>query len=131
MVAAYLVKLHEGKRSIGSASTACPIRLRRTASTSPPASPNAATAAPSCATDLPNPALQFLLDASVQLLRATLPLDQQATFGDTIAGDTQAILAWVRENNPKEPSMHCAHSASMKISYHYRTQRLAPRSIYS
>ena len=50
LVAAYLVKLHEGKRSIGSASTACPIRLRRTASTSPPASPNGATSPPSCAT---------------------------------------------------------------------------------
>ena len=51
---------------------------------------------------LPNAALQFLLSATVQLLRATLPLADQATFGDRIAGDTQAILAWVRENNPKQ-----------------------------
>ena len=51
---------------------------------------------------LPNPALQFLLTATVELLRATLPFDQQAHFGDTIAGDTQAILAWVKENNPKQ-----------------------------
>lgn len=51
---------------------------------------------------LPNPALQFLLTATVDLLRASLPPDQQATFGDTIAGDTQAILAWVKENNPKQ-----------------------------
>jgi hypothetical protein len=51
---------------------------------------------------LPNAALQFLLDATVQSLHATLPPDQQATFGDTIAGDTQAILAWVAENNPKQ-----------------------------
>jgi hypothetical protein len=51
---------------------------------------------------LPNEALQFLLTATVQLLRATLPKEQQPTFGETIAGDTQAILAWVKENNPKQ-----------------------------
>jgi hypothetical protein len=51
---------------------------------------------------LPNDALQFLLSASVELLRATLPPSEQAAFGDTIAGDTQALLAWVRENNPKQ-----------------------------
>jgi hypothetical protein len=51
---------------------------------------------------LPNSTLQFLLDASVQLLKATLPDDQQALFGDTIAGDTQALLAWVKQNNPKQ-----------------------------
>ena len=51
---------------------------------------------------LPNAALQFLLDATVHLLQATLPPDQQASFGDVIAGDTQALLAWVAENNPKQ-----------------------------
>src|SRR4051794_16629190 len=51
---------------------------------------------------LPNAALQFLLSATVELLRGTLPLDQQSSFADTIAGDTQAILAWVKENNPKQ-----------------------------
>jgi hypothetical protein len=51
---------------------------------------------------LPNDALQFLLSATVQLLQATLPAEQQASFGDTIAGDTQALLAWVKENNPKQ-----------------------------
>lgn len=51
---------------------------------------------------LSNDALGFLLTASVQLLRATLTPEQQLTFGDTIAGDTQAILAWVKENNPKQ-----------------------------
>ena len=51
---------------------------------------------------LPNPSLQFLLDASIQLLRATLPPDQRDLFGDIIAGDTQALLAWVKENNPKQ-----------------------------
>jgi hypothetical protein len=47
-------------------------------------------------------ALQFLLDAAIDRLRATLPPEKQATFGDVIAGDTQAILAWVAENNPKQ-----------------------------
>jgi hypothetical protein len=51
---------------------------------------------------LSNDALQFLLTASVQLLRATLPPEQQPSFGDCIAGDTQALLAWVAENNPKQ-----------------------------
>jgi hypothetical protein len=51
---------------------------------------------------LPNEVLQFLLSATVELLRASLPPAEQATFGDTIAGDTQAILAWVKENNPKQ-----------------------------
>jgi hypothetical protein len=51
---------------------------------------------------LPNPSLHFLLDATVQALKATLPPEQQATFGDVIAGDTQALLAWVKENNPKQ-----------------------------
>jgi hypothetical protein len=51
---------------------------------------------------LPNEALQFLLSATVQLLQSPLPQDQQASFGDIIAGDTQALLAWVAENNPKQ-----------------------------
>jgi hypothetical protein len=51
---------------------------------------------------LSNGALQFLLTASIDLLRATLPPEEQASFGDLIAGDTQAILAWVKENNPKQ-----------------------------
>ena len=51
---------------------------------------------------LSNPALQFLLAASIQLLKATLSPAEQAAFGDMIAGDTQSILAWVKENNPKQ-----------------------------
>jgi hypothetical protein len=51
---------------------------------------------------LPNDALQFLLSATVHLLRDTLPHEQHATCGDIIAGDTQALLAWVKENNPKQ-----------------------------
>lgn len=50
--------------------------------------------------ELPNHALQFLLTASVKLLQAELPAD--VNFGQEISLDTKAILAWVRENNPKE-----------------------------
>lgn len=47
-------------------------------------------------------ALGFLLTASVQLLTATLDPADQASFGELVAGDTQALLAWVKENNPKQ-----------------------------
>jgi hypothetical protein len=52
--------------------------------------------------DLSNDALQFLLDSTVVSIRAALPPELQATFGDVGAGDTKAILAWVKENNPKQ-----------------------------
>src|SRR5262249_23981581 len=51
---------------------------------------------------LSNQTLLFLLTASVQLLRARLRPEQQSSFGDTIAADTQALVAWVKENNPKQ-----------------------------
>ncbi len=51
--------------------------------------------------ELSNEALQFLLDSTVTAIRAALPPELQATFGDVVAGDTKAILAWVKENNPK------------------------------
>jgi hypothetical protein len=47
---------------------------------------------------LPNNVLQLLLDEQVAELQRQLP----ATFGQTISLDTKAILAWVKENNPKE-----------------------------
>src|SRR5215208_3986683 len=115
-VAAYLIKLHEGKRYMS--------ELRRFliahpalvwwlgfARVSDPAAAHGFDVAQSVPKprhfstvlrDLPNDALQFLLSASIQLLKATLPPDEQLTFGDTIAGDTQALLAWVKENNPKQ-----------------------------
>ena len=49
--------------------------------------------------ELPNDALQFLLTAAVQLLQAELPAE--LNFGEEISLDTKAILAWVKENNPK------------------------------
>ncbi len=115
-VAAFLVKLHTGKRFMSE--LRC-LLLQHPALTywlgfarvSDPASPWGFDLARTVPTrrhlstvlrTLPNDALQFLLDGSVQLLRDTLPADQQPLFGDTIAGDTQALLAWVRENNPKQ-----------------------------
>ncbi len=115
-VAAYLVKLHEGKRFMSELRAFLIQHPALTywlgfARVSDPASPwgfDLAASVPSrrqlstVLRTLPNDALQFLLDGSVQLLRDTLPADQQADFGDTVAGDTQALLAWVRENNPKQ-----------------------------
>jgi hypothetical protein len=51
--------------------------------------------------ELSNDALQFLLDGSVLLIRASLPPELAASFGDVVAADTKHILAWVKENNPK------------------------------
>lgn len=47
--------------------------------------------------DVPNEALQNLLDGQVQRLRTWLPEE----FGQTISLDTKHIIAWVKENNPK------------------------------
>jgi hypothetical protein len=49
--------------------------------------------------ELPNPALQFLLDGTVTRIGAALPPD--VNFADAISGDTKHVMAWVRENNPK------------------------------
>jgi hypothetical protein len=48
---------------------------------------------------LPNDALQFLLDSIVCLLHQELPAEVR--FGEAISLDTKHILAWVKENNPK------------------------------
>ena len=115
-VAAYLVKLHEGTRFMSDLRTflvehPALVYWLGFVRVPDPAAPHGFDL---CATvpkrrhfstvlrTLPNDALQFLLSATVELLRATLPADQQASFGDIIAGDTQALLAWVRENNPKQ-----------------------------
>lgn len=47
---------------------------------------------------LPNSVLQTLLTAQVRRLQALLP----GEFGQTISLDTKHILAWVKENNPRE-----------------------------
>jgi len=50
---------------------------------------------------LPNALSQYLLDETVRLLQAELSSEVEG-FGQTIALDTKHILAWVRENNPKD-----------------------------
>lgn len=49
---------------------------------------------------MPNVSLQFLLEQSIRLVATRLPASH--LLGDTISLDTKHILAWVRENNPKE-----------------------------
>lgn len=49
---------------------------------------------------LPNSTLQYLLDQTVLRLRQTAPPNH--LFGDEVSLDTKLILAWVKENNPKE-----------------------------
>jgi hypothetical protein len=114
--AAYLIKLHEGKRYMSDLRTYLIehpalvywLGFPRVPDASAPSGFNVAATVPTrrhlstVLRTLPAGALQFLLTATVHLLRATLPPEQQASFGDTIAGDTQAILAWVKENNPKQ-----------------------------
>ena len=50
--------------------------------------------------ELDHGAAQFLLTATVRLIAAALPAE--VNFGDVVAGDTKHILAWVKENNPKQ-----------------------------
>jgi hypothetical protein len=50
---------------------------------------------------MPNSICQYLLDETVRLLRAELQTDVQ-DFGHAISLDTKHIIAWVRENNPKD-----------------------------
>jgi hypothetical protein len=50
--------------------------------------------------ELPNSALQFLLDETVRLIREDLQSEVQK-FGECISLDTKHIIAWVQENNPK------------------------------
>jgi hypothetical protein len=50
---------------------------------------------------IPNAALQSLLDQTVHLLQAELSTEID-DFGQAVSLDTKHILAWVRENNPKD-----------------------------
>lgn len=50
--------------------------------------------------EMSNEVLQALLDSQVSRLRGLLPADTD--FAQTISLDTKAILAWVKENNPKQ-----------------------------
>jgi Transposase DDE domain len=115
VVAAYLVKLHEGKRySSGLRSFLIEhpalVWLLGFPLVADPSAPHGFDVAASLPTQrqfnrilrqLSNDALQFLLTGTVQLIRATLPPELAASFGDVVAADTKHILAWVKENNPK------------------------------
>jgi hypothetical protein len=115
-VAAFLIKLHERKRYMSDLrafliqhpALVYWLGFKRVEDPTAPFGFDLAASVPkrrhlsSVLRTLSTDALQFLLTASVQLLQSTLPPDQQASFGDTIAGDTQALLAWVKENNPKQ-----------------------------
>jgi hypothetical protein len=115
-VAAYLVKLNEGKRFMSDLrayllehpALVYWLGFERLPDPSAPHGFDLAASVPkrrhlsTVLRTLPNQALQFLLSATVQLLRDTLSPEDQASFGDIIAGDTQALLAWVKENNPKQ-----------------------------
>lgn len=50
---------------------------------------------------MPNASLQFLLDGTIELLSEALA-DEVPDFGDCIAVDTKHVIAWVKENNPKD-----------------------------
>jgi len=50
---------------------------------------------------IPNTVSQYLLDETVRLLQAELSTEV-ADFGQAISLDTKHIIAWVRENNPKD-----------------------------
>jgi len=49
----------------------------------------------------PNPVSQYLFDETVRLLQAELSTEVD-DFGQVISLDTKHIIAWVRENNPKD-----------------------------
>jgi len=113
-VAAYLIKLNEGLRSMGKLRTyllehpALVWSLGFPLVADPTASHgfDVARSVPTrrqfgrVLRDLDNSATQFLLDGAVYLLRQELPAD--VNFGDVIALDTKHIIAWVKENNPKQ-----------------------------
>jgi hypothetical protein len=115
-VAAYLVKLHEQKRSMGALRTfliehpalVWLLGFKLVADPTAPHGFDVAQSVPSrrqfnrVLRDLPNDACQFLLSSTVQLIRDALPPELAASFGNVVAGDTKHILAWVKENNPKQ-----------------------------
>lgn len=115
-VAAYLVKLYEQKRTMGALRTfliehpalVWLLGFRLVADPVAPHGFDVARSVPSrrqfsrVLRTLSNDACQFLLDSTVHRIRAALPPDVAASFGTVVAGDTKHILAWVKENNPKQ-----------------------------
>jgi hypothetical protein len=114
-VAAFLVKLHDQQRYMSDLRTflidhPALVWLLGFPLVLDPTAPHGFTVAATVPTrrqfsrvlrTLPNDALQFLLTSSIGRITETLSPEQQAAFGQTVAGDTKHILAWVKENNPK------------------------------
>lgn len=112
-VAAFLVKLHEGKRYMSELRTYLVEHPALVWILGFPLTPSAAfswgfdveASLPTARhlgrvlRTLPNETLQFLLTSTVSLLHQALPAEVQ--FGQAISLDTKHILAWVQENNPK------------------------------
>jgi hypothetical protein len=112
-IAAYLVKLNEGLRSMGKLRTYLLEHPALVWSLGFPLAPDPSAVhgfdvVRSLPTrrqlgrvlrELDNAAAQFLLDGTVHLLRLELPGD--INFADVISLDTKHIIAWVKENNPK------------------------------
>lgn len=112
-VAAYLIKLEEGKRHFGQLRTflvehpalVWVLGFPLTPAATSPWGFDVEASLPSrkhfgrVLRELDNDALQFLLTASVKLLADLLPPD--VVFGQQISLDTKHIIAWVKENNPK------------------------------
>lgn len=119
-VAAYLVKLHQHHATMGALRSFLILHpalvwllgFELVADPSAPFGFDVARSVPSrrqlsrVLRTLSNDACQFLLDSSVELIRAALPPDLAAAFADTVAGDTKHILAWVKQNNPKQFITH-------------------------
>jgi len=115
-VAAYLVKLQEQKRTMGALRTfliehpalVWLLGFRLVADPTAPHGFDVSQSVPSrrqlsrVLRELPNDACQFLLSSTIQLIRDALPPELATSFGDVVAGDTKHILAWVKENNPKQ-----------------------------
>ena len=51
---------------------------------------------------LPHAQMQFLLTGTVHLLQQELAAAGNHILGETVSLDTKHLIAWVRENNPKE-----------------------------
>ena len=115
-VVAYLVKLHEQKRTMGGLRTfliehpalVWLLGFRLVADPTASHGFDVSESVPNrrqlsrVLRELPNDAGQFLLESIVQLIRDVLPPELATRFGDVVAGDTKHILDWVKENNPKQ-----------------------------
>lgn len=103
-VAAYLVKLDQGLRSMGALNDYLNMHptLAGLLGFGPKVPLPSEREWARILRTMHNPCLQVLLDQSVTLLQQELSAMQTTALGDEISLDTKHILAWVRENNPKQ-----------------------------